>query len=244
MGGLKGSFLCILLFCVLLLSCLKVDDHITMNSDGSGTLELLLQAPASSPSAQWSAQKGFLGQSGLHAILDTLPGLQIVQDTSWIIGENAMQTITIEFDSVGAFYAPALSHVNPFIGTIAYTSQADTFYYARRIDLDSAQGDLGVDPFFKGIFRNLYTGTEWSFRVSLPGDPLDSLGNGQVKGRLIKWRFSLHDVLSSPIEMKAYSVQTFVSAFVRKHMITAVLVGAAFILFILGFLKIRSSLKG
>lgn len=228
-------------------SCIQYDETLSLNSDGSGIWNIKIEAPQSSPSADWTKNNGFLGNSGLIEVINNAEGVNIVSSKSWLAGDGAIQEISLSFSSIDALYADNLKELHSLIGYISFLKNADDLYeFKREINLDSADGDLGIDPYFRRMFGNLYKSVNWNYSLNLPGSPIDSLSNGSVSktGNSISWTFPLESMLSSKIEMNAICNQRGVSDILKTHIVKVIIIIACLIIMLIAFFQIRAFLIG
>lgn len=227
--------LLLLLVIFLLASCLQMEETMTLNSDGSGILKILVHTPAGGTKATQQAEThGFL--TGIEERVADVSGLELVQNKSWHQNNRLYQELTIQFSSLTSLADEKLGRLRSVIGRIGFQEQEDgTLLFQRTVDLQSSEGDAGIDPFFREVFRDLYSEIQWEYSLRLSGTPIDSLTNGSVdvNGQTVTWKPGMGQLLQGEFHMQTAYADTLMSGEIKRVLMIAVLAGAAVLLALL-----------
>jgi len=227
----------VLLFFVifLLASCLQMEEKMTLNSDGSGTLKVLVHTPAGGTKATQQAENhGFL--TGMEERVAEVSGLELVQNKSWHQNNRLYQELTLQFNSISALADEKLGRLRSVIGSIHFEEQENgTLLFQRMVDLQSSEGDAGIDPFFREVFRELYSEIQWEYSLRLSGTPIDSLTNGviDVNDQTVTWKPGMGQLLQGEFQMQTAYADSLISGETKRILLIAVLSGAAMLLALL-----------
>jgi hypothetical protein len=211
----------VVLVSVLLSSCLKYEEVLQLNPDGSGKWNIHLEILHVKDSTQYA--EGIL--PGLKERIESVSGIylqkQLIQQKEGVLEQD----LEISFADIKLFATPELDELRSLLGQIQWAQfTADTngqalpadrgLQYQRTIHLDHSAGDGGIEPYFKSLFGQLYGAQSWRYELHTPTTIIDSLSTGKagLQENVRIWEYTLADLLKGPVVMQVQTRKDLVEA--------------------------------
>lgn len=202
--------LALALFLVVLLSgCVQYNEHLTLDSQGAGTLTFKMGIM--DMGAMFGDDLDGLAEPIIEdeEELEEYPGIKVVDIRSYSDEGMDWQEMTLEFESLAVLNeAMGTDGFSP-LGTMSFTQEDGHLMFRRVLPALSTEfGDEFMDDEEMPIemFYMFFEGMEWVYEITFPGRIVDSNAQDEevdLAANTIRWSHQMLDLLPEETEMWA-----------------------------------------
>ena len=220
---------------LILGGCVEYRESLVLERDESGTLAMAIGVNETLLRAAAVAESGLLDPEAALAALRTQTDLQVIEGRTETQEGTRWLHLVLTFESVAALNGiNRIEQYRGLFGTIALTENAAGQQVLTRT-IQARLPEKIERSFLPSLIAPMVAGYPWSYEMRFPARVVES--NGEAAGgpdgdaKVVRWRFSLGDLVSEPQVMRTRFARTGVGP-------VGIAIGAALMVLGIGFARI------
>ena len=215
--------------------CVEYRESLVLERDESGTLAMAIGVNETLLRAAAVAESGLYDPEAALAALRAQPDLQIIESRTETREGTRWLHLVLTFESVAALNGVnRIEQYRGLFGTIALTENAAGQQVLTRT-IQARLPEKIEGSFLPSLIAPMVAGYPWSYEMRFPARVVES--NGEAAGgpdgdaKVVRWRFSLGDLVAEPQVMRTRFARTGVGP-------VGIAIGAALMVLGIGFARI------
>ena len=215
--------------------CVEYRESLVLERDESGTLAMAIGVNETLLRAAAVAESGLYDPEAALAALRAQPDLQVIESRAETREGTRWLHLVLTFESVAALNGVnRIEQYRGLFGTIALTENAAGQQVLTRT-IQARLPEKIEGSFLPSLIAPMVAGYPWSYEMRFPARVVES--NGEAEGgsdgdaKVVRWRFSLGDLVAEPQVMRTRFARTGVGP-------AGIAIGAALMVLGIGFARI------
>ena len=182
------------LIMILSAGCFDMDDKMTINKDGSGTMKIKYSIAAQLADGQTEGiPPAMFNKDSLKMDFESAAGVKVKEAKSYVENDKKYMEIIVEFDSFDSFAQSNMSG-GGFVGQMSLSNDREgNIIFEREVCTDICDEQKEEVPNAEGMAKMLGAFT-WSYEVKFPSKIINANTNIDEKNNSAKWTFSMGSI--------------------------------------------------